>query len=149
MARSLFRRLTLNRYALLLCALGTCGFTSALAQESTDNQSVSMRRMSLDPVGDSAVSIQAQRERLFNELAEEFNTFDRLGHLVRRVSMLVKPSVIHIEAHKTEVKAGSRQAYDEAGSGVVVTAADGNTWVLTNRHVIAGADPGEIRLRSS
>ena len=31
------------------------------------------------------MSLDLQRERLFNELAEEFSTFDRLGNLVRRV----------------------------------------------------------------
>ncbi|MGB7323909.1 MAG: trypsin-like peptidase domain-containing protein [Rubripirellula sp.] len=105
--------------------------------------------MSLDSPGMSSVSVDAQRERLFNELAEEFSTFDRLGHLVRRVSQLVKPSVIHIEAHKTEGSGGSRQSYDEAGSGVIITAGKGESWVLTNRHVIDGAAPKEIRLRSA
>jgi serine protease Do len=71
-----------------------------------------------------------------------------LGNLVRRVSQLVKPSVIHIEAHKSEERGGKRESYDEAGSGVVITLAGGETWVLTNRHVIAGASPSEIVLRS-
>ncbi len=92
-------------------------------------------------------SIDQQRERLFNELAEEFAAFDRLGNLVRRVALLVKPSVIHIEAHKTESKNGQIESYDEAGSGVIITAGD-DAWVLTNRHVIAGAQPNEILLRT-
>ncbi|MCG8650628.1 MAG: trypsin-like peptidase domain-containing protein [Pirellulales bacterium] len=93
------------------------------------------------------MALDLQRERLFNELAEEFNAFDRLGNLVRRVSQLVKPSVIHIEAHKTEQKAGARESYDEAGSGVVIQDA-GQLWILTNRHVILGASPREILLRT-
>src|SRR6056297_3297641 len=56
--------------------------------------------------------IDGQRERLFNELAEEFSQFDRLGHLVRRVSQLVKPSVIHIEAHKVQGQGASVESYD-------------------------------------
>ncbi|MEL6104528.1 MAG: trypsin-like peptidase domain-containing protein [Planctomycetota bacterium] len=80
---------------------------------------------------------------MFEELAEEFNAFDRLGNLVRKVAQLVKPSVIHIEAHKSE----QYESYDEAGSGVVIEA-DGGLWVLTNRHVILGAQPAEILLRS-
>ncbi len=95
-----------------------------------------------------APSLDLQRERLFNELAEEFNTFDRLGNLVRRVSQLVKPSVIHIEAHKTEHKSGTHESYDEAGSGVVIKVR-GEFWILTNRHVINGASPKEILLRAS
>ncbi len=97
----------------------------------------------------SKASLDLQRERLFNELAEEFDTFDRLGNLVRRVSQLVKPSVVHIEAHKTEGEAGSRQSYDEAGSGFVVDLNDGGRWILTNRHVIRGSNLGEILLRTS
>jgi serine protease Do len=114
------------------------------------NQSVSVRKPSIDELAPiRSVDINTQRERLFNELAEEFETFDRLGSLVRRVSQLVKPSVIHIEAHKTETKGGARQSYDEAGSGVIIKAMDESLWVLTNRHVIAGASPREILLRSS
>ncbi|MDA8745284.1 trypsin-like peptidase domain-containing protein [Rubripirellula amarantea] len=110
---------------------------------------MSVRRPSLEPRQFKTSEINVERERLFNELAEEFETFDRLGSLVRRVSQLVKPSVIHIEAHKTEQKGASRQSYDEAGSGVVIEATDGSKWVLTNRHVIAGASPREILLRTS
>ena len=117
-----------------------------------DGRSISVRRPTLDrSIAEKAMGISpatdSQRERLFNELAEEFSMFDRLGNLVRRVSQLVKPSVIHIEAHKTEESAGRRESYDEAGSGVIVSAG-GETWVLTNRHVIVGASKEEILLRS-
>ncbi|TWT79295.1 putative serine protease HtrA [Planctomycetes bacterium CA13] len=107
-----------------------------------DSRSVSVRRPVLDETGPAMVD--AQRERLFNELAEEFSMFDRLGNLVRRVSTLVKPSVIHIEAHKTE----KNESYDEAGAGVVLRINNEN-WVMTNRHVIVGADPKQILLRTS
>lgn len=96
----------------------------------------------------SAQSIEDRREQLFQELADEFSAFDRLGNLVRKVSLLVKPSVIHIEAHKSETKGGQYESYDEAGSGVVVQMADG-PWILTNRHVILGSQPAEILLRSA
>jgi len=92
--------------------------------------------------------IDQERERLFSELAEEFEAFDRLGNLVRRVSQLVNPSVIHIEAHKTETKGGQVESYDEAGAGVLIST-EGGDWVLTNRHVIAGARPNEILLRTN
>ncbi|MCM2373177.1 S1C family serine protease [Aporhodopirellula aestuarii] len=92
--------------------------------------------------------IDAHRERLFNELAEEVAQFDRLGNLVRRVSQLVKPSVIHIEAHKVTGKGATAESYDEAGSGVVLEIA-GDRWVLTNRHVINGASVDQIVMRTS
>jgi len=106
-------------------------------------------RPSLERDDSPALSPDLQRERLFDELAEEFNTFDRLGNLVRRVSTLAKPSVIHIEAHKTEGESGSRQSYDEAGSGFVVNMNDGASWVLTNRHVIRGSGLSDILMRTS
>lgn len=136
-----------RRLAILGAAALACGIVSA--QDTDENRSVSVRRPSLEFRDTATTSIDTQRERLYNELAEEFSTFDRLGNLVRRVSRLAKPSVIHIEAHKTEEKSGTRESYDEAGSGVVLRMSDGQLWVLTNRHVILGASPREILLRAN
>ena len=123
--------------------------TNSGAEASLRSESgVRSFRPSLESANIRPPAIDVQRERLFNELAEEFNTFDRLANLVRRVSHLVKPSVIHIEAHKTEEEAGSRQSYDEAGSGFLVEL-NGSQWVLTNRHVIHGSGLQEILLRTS
>ncbi|TWU34988.1 putative serine protease HtrA [Novipirellula artificiosorum] len=115
---------------------------SSAGAADSEGRSVSVRRPAVEEP--SQQMIDAQRERLFNELAEEFSMFDRLGNLVRRVSTLVKPSVIHIEAHKTE----KNESYDEAGAGVVLRIGS-DTWVMTNRHVIVGASPSEILLRTS
>lgn len=149
MVVSIVPRSVFSKHVLSLCVATTLTCSFVAAQESEGNRSVSVRRPSLDVASEPTVSLDLQRERMFNELAEEFSAFDRLGNLVRRVSQLVKPSVIHIEAHKTEEKAGSRESYDEAGSGVVISVADGQPWVLTNRHVILGASPREILLRAS
>lgn len=149
MVVSIVRQFAFRKHVLFLCAATTLTCSVVVAQDSNDGRSVSVRRPSLDVSNEPSVSLDLQRERLFNELAEEFSAFDRLGNLVHRVSLLVKPSVIHIEAHKTEVKAGARESYDEAGSGVVISFGDGELWVLTNRHVILGASPREILLRAS
>ncbi len=117
-------------------------------QDADNGQSVSVRRSAMEKVPTSTVGIELERERLYNELAEEFSAFDRLGYLVRRVSQLVKPSVIHIEAHKTELRGATRESFDEAGSGVIVEFGGSDKWVLTNRHVISGAEPEGILLRS-
>ncbi len=116
---------------------------------ATDAQSTTARRPALEISESAAIeSSEGQREELFRELAHEFNAFDRLGNLVRRVSQLVKPSVVHIEAHKKEEKEGHQESYDEAGSGIII-GVDGGTWVLTNRHVILGAATNQIMLRSN
>ncbi len=88
------------------------------------------------------------REKLYSELADDFTMLDRMGNLVKRVSQLVKPSVIHIEARKTERTRGKTESFDEAGSGVVIEIGD-ERWVLTNRHVIKGASANEILLRTN
>ncbi len=152
LAVSQYSHLQAQDGSLALDPAGTYKSGSPASAES--NARIQMHRPSIDsgqPVDSASASIDLQRERLFNELAEEFSTFDRLGNLVRRVSQLVKPSVIHIEAHKTEGEAGSRQSYDEAGSGFVVDLDlnGGDRWVLTNRHVIKGSSLNEILLRTS
>lgn len=88
------------------------------------------------------------RDQLYSELADDFTMLDRMGNLVKRVSQLVKPSVIHIEARKTERTRGKTESFDEAGSGVVIDIGD-ERWVLTNRHVIKGAAASEILLRTN
>jgi serine protease Do len=150
MVVSFVRRVIAGQQILLLVAVTTFSFSSiVVAQERDSSRKVSVRRPSLDIKHPTAGELDLQRERLFDDLAEEYDTFDRMGNLVRRVSQLVKPSVIHIEAHKVEQKGSTRESYDEAGSGVVVSLDNENLWVLTNRHVILGSRPSEIQLRSS
>ncbi len=131
-----------------LAVLYCCIHSVSLGQDLTSKQPVSVRSSELEQIQPTSVAIDRERERLYNELAEEFSAFDRLGYLVRRVSHLVKPSVIHIEAHKVEQRGSVRESFDEAGSGVIVDLGSGDRWVLTNRHVISGAKPAEILLRS-
>ena len=135
---------------ILLSATAFTPWTLVHGQEiQTKQRSVSIRQQSSASAVPGGTTFDAERERLYNELAEEFAAFNRLGNLVRRVSTLVKPSVIHIEAHKTEERGGTRESYDEAGSGVVLQFSNDEYWVLTNRHVVEGAKPSEILLRSS
>ena len=128
----------------------TASLESNLPTDKVDPRQYQAMRPSLETSRSlpSAQTIDERREALFRELADEFSAFDRLGNLVRKVSQLVKPSVIHIEAHKTQTKGGQYESYDEAGSGVVISTADG-LWILTNRHVISGSQPSEILLRSA
>ncbi len=151
MSLTFIRRLPMRRKLMVLLAASVLPSMSvAIGQDTKPTQrSVSVRQQSPTAVTPTATSINVERERLYNELAEEFAAFNRLGNLVRRVSTLVKPSVIHIEAHKTEERGGTRESYDEAGSGVVLQLPNNEHWVLTNRHVVEGAKPQEILLRAS
>jgi serine protease Do len=98
-----------------------------------------------DPAAGSL--IDASVSGAYAQVDADFEYVDRLGGLVKRVARLVKPSVIHIEARKVEKKQGRSEAFDEAGAGVVVEIA-GGSWILTNRHVIAGAETSEIVIRT-
>jgi len=93
-------------------------------------------------------SFDEDQDKLYADLADDFALIDRMGNLVKRVAELVKPSVVHIEARKTEKTRGRTESFDEAGSGVVITVGN-ELWVLTNRHVIVGASAQEIMLRTS
>lgn len=112
---------------------------------TADQDRVTVRRSSIP--SPSAATLDAQREQLYAELSESYEYVDRLGGLVRKVAKFVKPSVIHIEARKVERKQGRSEAFDEAGAGVAVEIG-GAAWILTNRHVIAGADTNEIVIQT-
>ena len=66
---------------------------------------------------------------------------DRFELVARRVA----PAVVYVEARKPADRPGVKGASDESGSGVL-TKLDGRRdyLVLTNNHVIAGAEPGRI-----
>jgi serine protease Do len=65
------------------------------------------------------------------------------------VVKLVSPTVVHIEAEKTDqasLKYGRRSQIEEAGSGFLI-AMSGHHYVITNRHVIKQAALRDIRIR--
>jgi serine protease Do len=94
----------------------------------------------------AGVTDSGAREQLAQEIADEAAAFQGLSRLVNKVSLLALPSVVHIEANKTETKQGRRETFEEAGAGVIVSL-KGRTWVITNRHVIHSAAPNEIDIQ--
>jgi serine protease Do len=61
----------------------------------------------------------------------------------------VRPTVVHIEAEKTEASSlhyGHRDRVEEAGSGFIVQIGD-KDYVITNRHVIKAAKNSDIKIR--
>jgi serine protease Do len=89
------------------------------------------------------------RDSLFKEVARELSVLERQGNLLKKVVKLVKPSVVHIEAQRTEAgsgRYGGPRSVEEAGSGVIIHL-NGNHYVLTNRHVIQGAKLSDIKIK--
>lgn len=69
---------------------------------------------------------------------------DEAGRQLSRVAAAVKPTVVHIESRRS----GRNGAVEETGSGVVMTSQRfGGFFVVTNRHVIAGAGNRNVKIR--
>jgi serine protease Do len=88
-----------------------------------------------------------QRAQLYKELREQSRVIEAQTAVVKTVARLIGPTVVHVEADvTTRPEHGRGQHVEEAGSGVIIDLA-GRNFVLTNRHVIAGARPGGISIR--
>jgi serine protease Do len=85
------------------------------------------------------------RDRLYNEVAEDVAVLERQGNVLKRVILLAQPTVVHIDTKKVGDGLG-RKTVEEAGSGVVVEYG-GKNYVLTNRHVIKHATLDNIHIR--
>lgn len=89
------------------------------------------------------------RARLLQELARDVELLERQGNVLKRVVKLIKPTVVHIEAEKSEddnFRPGRRNSVEEAGSGVIIELG-GKMYVLTNRHVVNDAELSAIEIR--
>jgi len=96
-----------------------------------------------------SVSPADTRDAEYQQLAEEAESLQRLTRVLSRVVELSTPSVVHIESQHTEPgNYGRQQEVEEAGSGIIVEMS-GQYHVITNRHVVAGAQLSDIRLQLS
>lgn len=86
------------------------------------------------------------RDRQFAELAKEAEAFERAMLVLKRCSMLVKPSVVHIEADKLDAAGRPKRNAEETGSGFLVEHQN-KFYVITNRHVIRESAVGHIRCK--
>ena len=87
---------------------------------------------------------------LYDRLARQYDRFAEVDRTFTLVSQAVAPSVVHITADKpgpvADEATGSRYI-EETGSGVIVRPSHRNDlFVLTNHHVIAGAQAKDIRI---
>ncbi len=91
----------------------------------------------------------ATRESQFEALVHEVAGLEKQSNVLKKVVKLVSPTVVHIEAEKTDqssLKYGRRSQVEEAGSGFIITLG-GHPYVITNRHVIKQAALRDIRIR--
>ncbi len=88
-----------------------------------------------------------ERNRLYEQAARDAEPLERQALQLRRLASLLRPAVVHIDATKRLARPrGGRTTEDEAGSGVIIEF-DGRTLVLTNRHVVEGAELDAIAIR--
>jgi len=98
--------------------------------------------------GDDALPSAEERNKEFQAIAQEVAHLEREGNILKRVAKLVSPTVVHIEAEKTETSGAlaRRRSVEEAGSGVIIEMG-GKFYVLTNRHVVKLATMNKINIR--
>jgi len=102
----------------------------------------------IDPARSSRLS-SAERDRLYSQIERDAEELERQGAQLRRLTLLLRPCVVHIDARKPVQKPtrGSKPgSEDEAGSGVITRVSD-RMVVITNRHVVNGADLDNIVIR--
>ncbi len=100
--------------------------------------------------GRASDSLKTREDQLYAVLAKQYEQFQQVNRTFELVAKAVSPSVVHIVAQKIarhDPPKRNRQ-FEETGSGVIVRSdrASG-LFVLTNHHVVDGADPARIQIR--
>jgi serine protease Do len=89
------------------------------------------------------------RADLYRQLHSQVDYLEKQSAVLKTVSKLVGPSVVHIEAEvppRSSLNVGGRKGkVEENGSGVIVQLG-GKFYVVTNRHVLANARPSAIKV---
>jgi len=89
----------------------------------------------------------AERERLYEQAARDAEVLESQGRQLRRLTELLRPAVVHIDATKPLARPRSgKTTENEAGSGVIAQMA-GLTVVITNRHVVNRSTLEDITIR--
>ncbi len=123
---------TLCAIAVLLLGASDLASTAARAQSS----------FPANPLAQPEV-----RDQLYQQLYRDVEALERHGNVLKTVVKLVGPTVVHIEAQRTEGGRvyGRERRVEEAGSGVLIDLG-GKTYVLTNRHVIRDAAMKDVNI---
>ncbi|MFM8890930.1 MAG: S1C family serine protease [Planctomycetia bacterium] len=100
----------------------------------------------VDPLRPARLS-ETERERLYEQVSREAEALERQSAQLRRITQLLRPTVVHIDAKKAAARPKNGKASeDEAGSGVIALVA-GRKVVITNRHVVNRAELDNITIR--
>jgi serine protease Do len=131
--RGLWRQSAVANLLVACCLAAILSFTATVAQA----------QVPIAPVS------KEQRDRQYQQLADDVKALERQANLLKRVVKLVRPAVVHIEVHKGG-RSNSRRVDppDETGSGVIIERNKG-LYVLTNRHLIRYAATTEITITLS
>jgi serine protease Do len=88
-----------------------------------------------------------QRNKEYQQLAQDSEHLQREANVLRKVAQLVKPTVVHIDSEHNEAASRyGRHSVEEAGSGTIIQFNE-KFYVLTNRHVIKGAAIESIKVK--
>ena len=102
----------------------------------------------LDPVVPRpAETLPQKRAELYRVLGHYVDELEKRGNVVKLVSKLICPTVVHVEADAASLTVvhGQGRRIEEKGSGVIIAYKDKH-YVLTNGHVIRGATLEGIRI---
>ncbi|MFZ4731910.1 MAG: S1C family serine protease [Pirellulales bacterium] len=139
---------------LLCCLMAAVSVRPAMADEAVvpvpapaiEHAAPATGQAPVDPVRPLRLSA-AERERLYGQVVREAEALERQGAQLRRLTLLLRPTVVHIDTRKPALRPRNGKASeDEAGSGVIVQIA-GRTVVITNRHVVNRAELDNITIR--
>ena len=92
--------------------------------------------------------VAKQRAELYRLLEEQSEFLRRQSRIVKTAAKIIGPTVVHIRAERIEPRVGGREQIEESGSGVIISEKD-KFYVLTNGHVVKGADREDIDIRLS
>jgi len=142
------KRLISGAFAGVLTAAFAGGFAAAEepAAKLKPVEATNRRDDRVDPMRPVRLTAE-ERALLYDQAARDAEPLERQALQLRRLASLLRPAVVHIDATKRLARPrGGRTTEDEAGSGVIVEVA-GRTVVITNRHVVQGADLEAIAIR--
>jgi serine protease Do len=129
-----------------MVALGVAVCGVAVAEEPPLSRIAPLSGQRVDPMRPTRLSVD-EREQLYKQVQRDAEILERQSTQLRRLTQLVRPTVVHIDTRKPALRPKNGKASeDEAGSGVITDIA-GRTVVITNRHVVNRAELDNITIR--